>query len=74
MMHIDGDILRRIQVKDLEQLLRMQEDSNDAREVQDFFCGLLRDMYPEELGADDDLDVYIRRAHRDLDFLLRPVL
>ena len=74
MMHIDGDILQRIEVGDLETLLRIGEESQDATRTQACFRELLREMHVGALDEDADMSVYTKRAYKDLDFFLRPVL
>ena len=74
MMHIDGDILQRIEVDDLEDLLRIGNECDDAKRIQACFRELLRDLHAETLDEDADMNVYIKRAYKDLDFFLRPVL
>ena len=74
MMHIDGDILHRIEAGDLEQLLRIGEDSADAHQMQSLFRELLWGLRGDILDEDAEMSVYLRRAYKDLDFFLRPVL
>jgi hypothetical protein len=73
-MHINGDILRRIEAGDLEQLLRIGEDSEDAHKLQSRFRELLWRLRRDILDEDAEMIVYIKRAYKDLDFFLRPVL
>ena len=74
MMHIDGDILHRIEAGDLEQLLRIGEDSADAHQMQSLFRELLWGLRGDILDEDAEMSVYLKRAYKDLDFFLRPVL
>lgn len=74
MMHVDGDILQRIEADDLQQLLRIGEESEEAAKLQSLFRELLRGLHKEMLDENTELSVYIRQAYKDLDFFLRPVL
>lgn len=74
MMHVDGDLLQRVEENDLQELLRIGKETVEAANIQSMFRELLQEMHGERLDKDAEMSVYIKRAYNDLGFFLRPVL
>lgn len=76
-MHVDGDILKRVVEKKL--LIRLlcvgtiQDQIND-RIIYMKFVTLLEEMHEGRLKTDEDPDYYIEQAYEDLRSFLRPVI
>lgn len=75
MMHIDGDILRRcLELRVLEDLLRLGTKTQEARMVFSRFLQLLETLHLGTLPKNAAPLLYVEQAYADLAFLLRPVL
>ena len=75
MMHVDGDILRRcLESRSLEHLLRVGQDTVEARTIFEKFHELLQAAYRGELVESSTAAAYIDKAYAFLELYLRPVL
>jgi len=75
MMHVDGDILRRCaQDGNLQELLCIGQETEEAVKTQGKFCELLQELHRGRLQKDAGMGVYLKQAYKDLEFFLRPVL
>jgi len=74
MMQVDGDILRRcLENRYLEDLLQVNADRGNAKEIQATFRSLLQGLHRGSLGNHAPLSTLVERAYTDLEFFLRPV-
>jgi hypothetical protein len=75
MMHVDGDILKRcLEGRSLENLLRVGEDTVEARKIFEAFCELLQAAYYGKLEKGATAATYVDQAYAFLELCLRPVL
>ncbi|KAE8450543.1 hypothetical protein EG329_006274 [Mollisiaceae sp. DMI_Dod_QoI] len=73
-MQIDGDILKRCLLgRQLEDLLRIGENTPEANKIFERFCELLRDHHGEYV-SNAEPEMYLEQAYADLSYFLRPVL
>ncbi len=74
-MHVDGDILRRVlEGRRIWELLRVEENTEDAQQIFRRFVELLQDVHRGSLEKDASPNVYVNQVFADLQFYLRPVL
>jgi hypothetical protein len=75
MMHVDGDILKRcLDERRLEDLLRLGQETVEARNIFETFCALLQAAHDGALDEDATAATYLDQAYAFLEEYLRPVL